>query len=91
MFALDDETEEIEESTEERDVLHDANDKSSLSFMKQPTSWRSCWSSLGEDAREAATRASVDYAGRVVEPFLRRADVERQRRNKKDADDAVAR
>ena len=45
-------------------------------------SWRSCWSSLGEDARSTATRASADYAGRVVDPFLRRADVERRRRAK---------
>jgi hypothetical protein len=77
LFALDEETEETKE-TEDGDAK---------------TSWCSCWSSLGEDAREAATRASVDYAGRVVEPFLRRADVERQRRKKNpnDADDAVAR
>ena len=90
LFALDDETEEIEETENE---ANDDEDDSERAFMKRskPTSWRSCWSSLGEDAREAATRASVDYAGRVVEPFLRRADVERQRRNKKDADDADAR
>ena len=91
LFALDDETEASEEFR--FNEANDDEDDSERAFMKQPkkTSWRSCWSSLGEDAREAATRASVDYAGRVVEPFLRRADVERQRRNKKDADDAVAR
>jgi hypothetical protein len=73
LFALDEETEETKE-TEDGDAK---------------TSWCSCWSSLGEDAREAATRASVDYAGRVVEPFLRRADVERERR-KKNPNDADA-
>ena len=51
--------------------------------------WRSCWSSLGDDARAAATRASADYVGRVVEPFLRRADVERRKGAKTPSDGAV--
>ena len=38
-----------------------------------------CWESLGDDAKAAARRASVDYAGRVAEPSLRRARVRRER------------
>ena len=37
------------------------------------------WESLGEEAKEAATRASIDYAGRVVEPHLRRERVRREK------------
>ena len=40
---------------------------------------RCCWESLGDDAKAAARRASVDYAGRVAEPSLRRARVRRER------------
>jgi hypothetical protein len=43
--------------------------------------WRSCWNAMGEDARATATRASVDYAGRVAEPYLRRARIERERKS----------
>ena len=35
------------------------------------------WESLGEEAKEAASRASIDYVGRVVEPHLRRERVRR--------------
>ena len=37
------------------------------------------WESLGEEAKEAASRASIDYVGRVVEPHLRRERVRRER------------
>lgn len=37
------------------------------------------WESLGEEAKAAATRASIDYAGRVVEPHLRRERVRREK------------
>ena len=37
------------------------------------------WESLGEEAKEAATRASIDYVGRVVEPHLRRERVRREK------------
>lgn len=33
------------------------------------------WRHLSDDAKEAAMRAAVDYAGRVAEPYLRRARI----------------
>ena len=40
------------------------------------------WRHMSDEAREAAMRAAVDYAGRVAEPYLRRASVMREKRNK---------
>jgi hypothetical protein len=95
LFALDEEetSEKTRTKSSEINEKNADDDDECEAFIERPSNWCSCWSSLGEDAREAATRASVDYAGRVVEPFLRRADVERERRKKNpdDADDAVAR
>jgi len=50
--------------------------------------WRSCWNSLGEDARATATRASADFAGRDVANFLRRAEIRRRKRAPNDANEA---
>jgi hypothetical protein len=53
--------------------------------------WRSCWNSLGEDARATATRASADFAGRDVANFLRRAEIRRRKRAPNDFDANEAR
>jgi hypothetical protein len=91
LFALDEEetSEKTRTKSSEINEKNADDDDECEAFIERPSKWCSCWSSLGEDAREAATRASVDYAGRVVEPFLRRADVERERR-KKNPNDADA-
>ena len=91
LFALDEEetSEKTRTKSSEINEKNADDDDECEALIERPSKWCSCWSSLGEDAREAATRASVDYAGRVVEPFLRRADVERERR-KKNPNDADA-
>jgi hypothetical protein len=64
------------------------NEKEKESKKKSSAPWRSCWNSLGEDARATATRASADFAGRDVANFLRHAEIRRRTRAPNDANEA---
>lgn len=49
------------------------------SEMSEGEGFKCAWDRLGEDAREVAMRAAVDYSGRVVEPYLRRVRVQKEK------------
>ena len=75
-------------SDETRTSVTRNNETEKESKKKSSAPWRSCWNSLGEDARATATRASADFAGRDVANFLRRAEIRRRTRAPNDANEA---